>query len=347
MNQAKFGKHPSGKAMQRIKASGHYRKGSFQNLNPTPSLTGDASYFSIMRDFFFKKIPNRKPHQTLPSLKTDLLHLSPGKNILVWFGHSSYFIQVNGMKILVDPVFSGAASPLAFTTRSFPGSDVYTSADMPEIDCLFLTHDHWDHLDYQTLLRLKPKIRKIVTSLGVSAHLSHWGFDTNRITELNWEEEVVLRPGFIARAAPARHFSGRGFRRGQSHWSSFVFQTPGFNLFLGGDSGYDSHFKEIGARFGPFDLAILECGQYNPSWKYIHTSPEETVQAALDLKAKSLLPVHWGKFALALHDWNDPPIRVRDAAMKTELNLITPLIGQEVNLDIIQAFDPWWEKMKA
>jgi L-ascorbate metabolism protein UlaG (beta-lactamase superfamily) len=347
MKQPKFGKQPSGETLQRIKNSGHYRKGAFQNLSVTPSLTGDATYIKVLNDFLFKKNPNKKPPVTLPSHKTDLLHLAADKNILVWFGHSSYFIQVNGMKILVDPVFSGAASPLAFTTPSFAGSDVYTSADMPEIDCLILTHDHWDHLDYQTLLQLKPKIRKIVTSLGVSAHLSRWGFDLARITELNWEEEIVLRPGFIARAAPARHFSGRGFRRSQSLWSSFILKTPGFNLFLGGDSGYDTHFKEIGARFGPFDLAILECGQYNPYWKHIHTSPEETVLAALDLRASCLLPVHWGKFTLAMHDWNEPPTRVLEAARKTELKLITPLIGQEVNLNSIQPFNAWWENIKA
>ncbi|HMG67845.1 MAG TPA: MBL fold metallo-hydrolase, partial [Chitinophagaceae bacterium] len=281
----------------------------------------------------------------LPSVKTDLLHLDPSKNYLVWFGHSSYFIQIDGKKILVDPVFSGNASPLP-TTKSFPGSDVYTTGDLPEIDYLFLSHDHWDHLDYETILKLKPMVKQVITSLGTAAHLEFWGFDKKKIFEKDWKDEIILESGFIVNTASARHFAGRTFKRNRSLWMSFILQTPSMKLFLGGDSGYDTHFAEIGNKYGPFDLAILECGQYNPYWKYIHMMPEETVQAGFDLKAKKILPVHWAKFSLSLHDWDDSIKRVTLEASKKNLPVLHPMIGEVVDLNGPGIFSRWWEKVK-
>ncbi len=299
--------------------------------------------FEVLRKFFFDKTANKIPPAPLPSRKTDLLHLDPGSQTLVWFGHSSYFIQVDGKKILVDPVFSGNASPLSFTTKSFKGSDIYTVSDLPDIDLLIISHDHWDHLDYKTILLLKPKVRKIITSLGVGAHLESWGFNKTAIVEMDWNEEVELDKGFIVNSVTARHFSGRGFKRNRTIWSSFVLTTPGKKIFIGGDSGYDRHFAEIGNQFGPFDLAILEDGQYNLNWKYIHMLPEETVQAAIDLRAKKLLPVHWAKFNLSLHAWNEPILRITKEAKNKNMDLLHPMIGEAVNLDIEQKFENWWE----
>ncbi len=345
MQGAQFGASPSGERLLKIRQSPNYRDGQFQNRSLTPQLTEDASLFSVMRKFFFDRTPNKIPPAPLPSRKTDLLNLDPGSQILVWFGHSSYFIQVDGKKILVDPVFSGNASPLSFTTKSFKGSDVYTVADFPKIDFLFISHDHWDHLDYKTILQLKPTVGKIITSLGVGAHLASWGFDKNKIIEMDWNEEAVLGDGFIVNSVTARHFSGRSFKRNQTIWSSFVLKTPRKKIFIGGDSGYDRHFKEIGNQFGPFDLAILENGQYNLSWKYIHMLPEETVQAAIDLRAKKLLPVHWAKFNLSLHAWNEPILRIMKEAEKKNMNLLHPMIGETVHLDIEQKFENWWERV--
>lgn len=343
LQQPKFGRRPTGERMQRILRSPNFRNGKFNNLSHTPDLTEGVSYYAVMREFFFNRSKNRKPPIVLPSSKTNLLNLDPDKNVLVWFGHSSYFMQVDGKKMLVDPVFSGAASPIKSTTKSFAGSDVYTTDDIPEIDFLFLSHDHWDHLDYETIMKLKPKIKKMICSLGTGEHLERWGFDKSKIIEKDWGEEVLLEKGFEAILTPARHFSGRGLRRNKSLWASFVLLTPTMKIFIGGDSGYDDHFAGIGNKYGPFDLAILECGQYDKSWKYIHMMPQETAMAARDLKAKKLLPVHWAKFALGNHDWDDPIKRIVSSAKEKGITLLTPMIGEEVNLEYSdQVFNAWW-----
>ncbi len=346
MRQSSFGKLPSGVRLEKIKRSPHYKEKSFQNLSLTPNLAEGVSYTKVMREFFFNKNKRQKPAQTLPGKKTDLLSLPADKNILVWFGHSSYFIQVDGKKILVDPVFSGNASPIRSTTKSFPGSDRYTPEDMPEIDYLFISHDHWDHLDYPTMIALRPKIKKIITGLGTAAHLERWQYNTDIIIEKDWNEKAELDQGFTVHILPARHFSGRGFTRNKTLWVSFALITPTMKLYLGGDSGYDTHFAEIGKTFGPFNLAILECGQYNPYWKYIHMMPEEVVQAAIDLKAKKLLPVHWAKFSLSLHSWDEPILRVTKESELKHMPIIHPMIGEEVDLNADTVFTNWWETIE-
>ncbi len=345
-HQLKFGKVPSGKGLEQIQKSPNYRNEKFQNLSYTPNLAEGVSFYTVLKEFFFVKHENKKPQQPLPSKKTDLLKLDSDKNVLVWFGHSSYFIQVDGKKILIDPVFSGSASPIKFTTRSFPGSDVYTADEIPEIDYLFISHDHWDHLDYETVMKLKPKIKKLICGLGVASHFERWGFDKNIMIEKDWNEKAILNDGFETTILPARHFSGRGFKRDKSIWSSFLLKTPTMKIYLGGDSGYDVHFKEIGEKYGPFDIAILECGQYDKNWKYIHMMPEETFQAAEELKAKKLLAVHWAKFSLANHAWNDSIKRVSAASVNKSVKLITPMIGEEVDLKSdSQVFSKWWESI--
>jgi L-ascorbate metabolism protein UlaG (beta-lactamase superfamily) len=346
INQPQFGKLPSGDCLEQIKKSPNYRNGKFQNISFTPEMSEDTNMFSILVDFVFGKSKRNKPSEKLPSQKTDLLDLDPDKNVLVWFGHSSYFMQIDGKKFLIDPVFSGSASPLPNSVKSFAGTDVYTTDDFPEIDYLFISHDHWDHLDYKTVTKLQPKIKKIVTALGVAAHLEYWGFNKNIIIEKDWNEEVVLENGFTVNTTPGRHFSGRSFKRQQSLWMSVVLKTPTMKIFIGGDSGYDTHFAEIGKKFGPFDLAILECGQYNKSWKYIHMMPEEVVQAAEDLYAKKLLPVHWAKFSLSLHDWDEPIKRVTAEATKKNFPIIHPMIGEAVDLNGNKIFSRWWENIK-
>jgi L-ascorbate metabolism protein UlaG (beta-lactamase superfamily) len=342
-NGAAFGSLPSGDSLKKIQLSPNFRDGQVQNLSHTPSLTEGASFSGVLKEFLFDKSKQKTPPAPLPSKKTDLLHLDRDKNILVWFGHSSYFMQIDGKKILVDPVFSGHASPLNFTTKSFKGSDIYVASDLPDLDYLFISHDHWDHLDYKTILQLKPKVKRIITGLGVAAHLEFWGFDRNKIEEMDWNEQINLDEGFTVNTVSARHFSGRGLKRNRSLWTSFIFTTPHKRIFIGGDSGYDHHFAEIGKRFGPFDLAILEDGQYNKNWKYIHMMPEETVQAAIDLEAKKLLPVHWAKFSLSLHAWDEPIIRVKKEAALKNMPLLHPMIGESVDLDANQVFSAWWE----
>ncbi len=336
-----FGKHPRGSRAERIRRSAQFRKNAFYNTELTPAMAKGVSFFKILRRFL-QKHPNKIPSVPLPSVKTNLFDLHKSSAAIVWFGHSSYLISIGGKNILVDPVFSGHASPLPWMIKAFKGADVYGAGDLPDIDVLLITHDHYDHLDHRLMLQIKKKVKTVVCSLGVGAHLEHWGYAKDKINETDWHESYVAT-GLKLTAAPARHFSGRGIRRGQSLWSAFILEAAGIKLYLGGDSGYGKHFSETGKRYGPFDLAILECGQYNQFWPYIHMMPEETVQAAIDLGAKTLLPVHWGKFALAMHEWTEPIERVIAEADKKNIQILTPLIGEKVIIGKNNPVKKWWQ----
>jgi L-ascorbate metabolism protein UlaG (beta-lactamase superfamily) len=342
MQQKTFGKHPSGARLERIVRSPNYRDGSFQNVYPTEVMRKGASMLKVFKEFLIKA-PATTPPKPLPSVKTDLRQLNDQQQpVIVWFGHSSYFIKYQGLQILVDPVFSGSASPVSLFGKSFPGSDVYAAADFDTIDMLILTHDHYDHLDYKTIVELLPKVKGFYTGLGVGAHLEHWGVPAGKITELDWWEYHLVSEQAELIATPARHFSGRSFTRGKTLWSSFVLQLNGYRLFLGGDSGYDASFKAIGEKYGPFDLVMLDAGQYGDDWPYIHMVPEQTVQATLDLKARRLLPVHWAKFELANHEWNDPVKRVIRAATQQNVPITTPRIGEPVVVNHYYPTTHWW-----
>ena len=185
---------------------------------------------------------------------------------------------------------------------------------MPEIDLLIISHDHYDHLDYATIKALMPKVKRVVTPLGVGSHLRYWGMDAAIIDEVDWNQTIKISDELTAHALPARHFSGRGLKRNQTLWASFLFVTPQEKIYYSGDSGYGPHFKAIGEQFGLIDLAIMENGQYDQDWKYIHMMPEETAQAADDLRARSVLPGHAGRFVLAKHSWDDPYQRLAAAS---------------------------------
>lgn len=346
INQKKFGKAPSGERLERIKKSPHYKNGRFDNLNPTPQLAEDTSMPEVMFRFFFGKTENKVPAKAFHFDKTDLKTLSPDNNVYVWMGHSSYFIQLDGKKILVDPVLDGYASPFAFTTRAFEGSDLYKAEDIPDLDYLIITHDHWDHLDYQTMLKLFPKTKKIITGLGTGEHLEYWGCNGNNIAELDWFESENLAEGFKITAEPARHFSGRGLKRDQSIWASFVLESPTQRIYIGGDSGYDNHFKKIGAKYGSFDVVILENGQYNAAWKYIHFMPGEQMTAMKELNAKRMIPVHNSKFSLSIHSWDEPLRKM--AELNTEnLRILYPKIGEKIDWsDDEKVYEKWWEKFE-
>lgn len=336
------GKLPSGKHLEKIRQSPNYSQGAFQNLSPTPMKPDGVSYWKMLREFF-KKHPETAPPGKLPFIKTDLLRLDTREPVIVWFGHSSYLLKVANKTFLIDPVFSGNAAPVSWMVKAFPGSNEYKAQDMPAIDYLILTHDHYDHLDFKTIRKLRNKVSRVICSLGIAAHLKYWGYAEEKITEMDWWQTEQLDNSIQLTAAPARHFSGRGLKRGQSIWSSFILKTQSYNIYLGGDSGYDEHFKEIGDKYGPFDLAILESGQYNTMWPLIHMMPEETVQAAVDLKAKALLPVHWGKFRLGMHPWNEPIKRVLNKAKELNMPVFTPLIGEPVIIGSDYKSNAWWE----
>jgi L-ascorbate metabolism protein UlaG (beta-lactamase superfamily) len=336
-----LGKNPDGELQKKIEKSDYFNSGSFKNIEYTEMLAPDSSYLKMAAKYF-QKTESIRPSAPLPSIKTDLHTLSGDKPSIIWFGHSSYFIQSKGFKILVDPVFCGYASPFPFMVQAFKGSDIYTVEDLPDIDLLIITHDHYDHLDFETITKLKSRVAKIIVPLGVSAHLVEWGVDIAKIIELDWHEQTKITESVSVTACPTRHFSGRSLLRNKTLWCAYVLKLNDYKLFLGGDSGYGRLFNEIGKKYGPFDMAFLECGQYGDDWPSIHMKPEETALAGIDLQAKVMVPVHWGKFVLSMHAWNDPVIRVLGAAKELKLNLQVPKIGALFHHDGSLPDDSWW-----
>lgn len=346
MPQPKLGKVPTGERLERIKKSPNYKEGRFHNLEGVGDLTDYTSVPRLLKDFISSKVKRHQPSFPLPSMKTNLKSLKSDENIVVWFGHSSCFLQLDGKRILIDPVLSGNASYVKFFNRSYKGSDIYTAEDIPNIDYLLISHDHFDHLDYKAITKLRPKIKKVITGLGVGAHFEYWGYDKNVIIEKDWNETVILNEGFEITITPARHLSGRSSKKNQSLWVSFVIKTPQGKIFYSGDSGYGAHFREIGSSYGPFDLAILECGQYSRDWPNAHLMPEETVQASIDLKVNKLMPVHWAKYTLSMHDWDEPIIRVIQEARRKNIILLHPMIGEKIDIKETATFTKWWERVR-
>ena len=347
MRQPQFGLAASGERLERMKKSKNYRDGAFTNLSHTPSLTEGYSMTGVMFDFLFKKNPRQKPLQAIPHVKTDLKNIPADSNVVIWFGHSSYYMQVNGLKILVDPVFSGNASPIPGTTKAFEGTNSYGVKDLPAIDYLLISHDHYDHLDYLTIKELKGKVKEVVCGLGVGAYFEQWGYKPESINEKDWNETITVTSDIKIHTLTARHFSGRTFKRNNTLWLAYLLETPQQKIFIGGDGDYDGHFAEIGKRFGTIDLAILENGQYNKAWHAIHCLPEEVVKAAKDLNAKRVMPVHSAKFSLAQHSWDEPLNEVSRLSRMNDIPLVTPIIGEVVWMDDQrQVFREWWKDVE-
>ena len=259
----------------------------------------------------------------------------------------SYYLQACGKRILTDPGFSPSAAPVSFANKAFAGTNLYTAEDMPEIDYLLISHDHWDHLDYPTIMVLQPKIKNVVCGLGVGTYFEQWGFAEERIHEADWFSTLKLEPRFTIHVLPARHFSGRLLSRNQTLWNSFAVVTPNRRIFYSGDGGYGPHIKQIGELLQGVDLAIMENGQYDKNWPYIHMMPEEVALAAEELNAKALLPGHSGKFSIANHAWDDPFIRITAASQGRNYRLLTPVIGEPMDLgNSQQAFSRWWESVR-
>ncbi len=346
LQHPQFGSLPKGRRLQRIQDSPYYQDGAFRNIQKTAVMPEGVSMWSMVRNVLLKRAYDLRPTQPLPSERPDLHSLPRDRDLIVWFGHSSYFLQLKGKRILVDPVFSGSISPLPGMNRSFNGSEVVRPGDIPDLDVLVLTHDHWDHLDYHSVKELVQRSNKVLTSLGVGEHLERWGCRPDQLVELEWWESVTLLDTMEFSCVPGRHFSGRLLRRAQSLWSGFALRMGETNILLGGDSGYGDHFQSIGEKLGPFDLVILESGQYNTHWRNIHMMPEQTVQAAQDLGAKRLFPVHWAKFVLARHPWYEPIERVVAAANQSNMPLMHPRIGEIVDL-----WNPlnseWWSGVRV
>ena len=332
LSQEKFGRIPQGKRLERIKQSPHYDGKQFVNEVETVTMTGDKNIFAVWKDFLFGDKTQTVPDTALKVIKTDLKSLPADKDWIVWFGHSSYLMNLSGKKVLVDPVFY-QGSPVSFVNKMFKGTDVYKPADMPDIDYLVITHDHWDHLDYDVVKELEPRVKKVVTGLGVGEHLEYWGYPVEKLVELDWWESADLGDGFNVTGTPARHFSGRDLRQNKTLWASFLFKTPKRNVWIGGDGGYGKHFKQIGEKFTDIDLAILENGQYNKDWKLIHTMPEELGKIIQDLNASRYMTVHHSKFCLSKHSYLEPLENAKHAAQETGKPMLMPQMGEVVELE--------------
>jgi len=335
-----FGRNPDAAARERYSQLSNYERNRFRNQHETPVMVGNK--WSMLVEFI-KKPNTVRPSSELPFVKTDLHSLTSATPSVVWFGHSSYLMIMGETRILVDPVFTGSASPFRFLIPAFKGSNSYVPADIPDIDILVLTHDHYDHLDYDTFVALQPRIKQIICPLGVGSHLRYWGTPAEKITEMNWRDSIQLTNDIKFTSEPARHMTGRAFSQFNTLWCSYVLEWGAFRIYIGGDSGFDAHFQDIGKRWGGFDLAFLECGQYNSDWCHVHMIPEETVLAAQQIGAKVLFPVHWSKFALAYHPWAEPIQRIISAANKSNQTLTFPRIGEVWQLGSDPRREVWWD----
>lgn len=341
---AGFGQPPQGEQLTEVEKSPQYHDGKFHNALPTPGFTGKKNMLAAWWNFLVTKRENARPQQPLPMVLTDLAALPLEQDTLVWMGHSSWYLQLAGKRILIDPVLSNYAAPFSFLNKAFAGNYTWTAESLPEIDLLIISHDHYDHLDYATIKALKPKIKQVITPLGVGSHLRYWGVNPAIIQEADWQQSIPFSNDLSVHVLPARHFSGRGLKRNQTLWASFMFVTPERKVYYSGDSGYGPHFKAIGEQFGSVDVAIMENGQYDEDWKYIHMMPEQTAQAAEDLHARAVLPGHAGRFVLAKHTWDDPYKRLALASQGKHYRLLTPRLGEPVlAADDAQVFRAWWE----
>lgn len=343
LQHPKFGVYPSGERLARIERSPHYTDGEFQNTIPTAIVVGNVGIWSFITDGL-RAPDDLRPDHAVPTVKTDLKSLPTDTDTVVWLGHSSFFLVFSGKRILIDPVLSPAAAPLPFLNRSFKGTNLYSAADIPPIDLLLITHDHWDHLDYDTLTALRGRIGKAVVPLGVGADLEHWGFATSQISELDWWDGEEFPQDVRVHLVPARHYSGRLLTRNKTLWGGFVLESAHHRLLFSGDSGYGPHFKDIQRRFGGFDLVALDMGQYDQRWPFVHMTPEEAAEAADDLATKALMPAHVGRFSIARHSWTDPFDRIMAASgQHPKYRLLTPEIGEPLVVDALpKSEQPWW-----
>jgi L-ascorbate metabolism protein UlaG (beta-lactamase superfamily) len=325
---------------ERIQASPNYRDGMFRNQEPTPQFTGAVSdrdknspWRTLWR-FLTHRDTLRVPQAPLPAVKTDLKTLPTDSDWLVWFGHSSYLFCLNGKRYLVDPVLK-PEWPATLMMKPFAGTDIYRPDDLPDIDVLIITHEHWDHMEYATLRDIRNRVKHVICPLGIADYLRYWGYKEEQITEMDWYDKVqsdnVQCTKEEITCLPSRHFSNRLLgKRNQTLWASFMVEAGGRKVYIGGDGGYDKRFSEIHERFGSVDLALLENGQYNANWKYIHTTPEDLEKVILDLQAKQVFTVHHNKFALSVHPWSEPSTVAHNIATKHSIRLLDAPIGTVV-----------------
>lgn len=344
-----FGGKVSKEQQKEFEKTGHYEKGKFINLIPSEMEIG----LKDMPGLLYQQIkgdPARQPKTKFPVEHIDsmtIVNKPDSITRITWFGHSAFLVEIAGKKILLDPMFGPVPAPSAWLGKQRYSNGLPIDIDkLPEIDAIIMSHDHYDHLDYESIMKLKGKTKHFYMPLGVGVHFKKWGVPANQVHELDWWQGIEL-DSLKFTCTPARHFSGRGlFDRATTLWGSWVIEAGGKKIYFSGDSGYGPHFKDIGDKFGPFDFAMMECGQYGDKWTAIHMLPEQTIQAAIDVKANAMMPIHWGAFTLAFHSWTDPVVRASKKAAELGVPFYTPKIGEPIILERPIPSSKWWESVQ-
>jgi L-ascorbate metabolism protein UlaG (beta-lactamase superfamily) len=334
---------------ERMDASPLWTGTGFRNIHPAlPNLRSREVAPPTLREFLLER-GRRVPQSPLPSSNPrETWRRAPGSGLrATWLGHSTVLIEIDGARILTDPVWGPRASPMRFLgPKRFQPVPV-SLGQLPRLDAIVISHDHYDHLDFPTIRALRRSDVPFITALGVGAHLERWGIRAERITELDWwESHRVAGTGVEITAAPAQHFSGRGLRdRNATLWASMAIRGPRHSVFFSGDTGLTTEYAAIRRRLGPFDLVMLEIGAFHPSWGDIHLGPDNALEAHALLGGGALLPVHWGTFALAMHDWDDPIERLVASGARRDVQLVLPRLGEPAEPDHQRSPWPWWREV--
>jgi L-ascorbate metabolism protein UlaG (beta-lactamase superfamily) len=341
-----LGRKPEGARLERIKASPLWAGEQFRNVHPViPGLRDPNASMPTIRDFICGG-ERRTPLAPLPSMNPLAAWSKPAASGLraTWLGHSTVLIEIDGLRVLTDPVWGPRASPsrLAGPKRFQPVPVLLR--EMPPLDLVVVSHDHYDHLDYPTIRELARYDVPFVTSLGVGAHLEAWGVQPERIVELDWWESHDLpNTSLTLTAAPSQHFSGRGLKdRNATLWSSFVIRSQRHAVFFSGDTGLTTEYKSIRERLGPFDLVMLEVGAFHPAWGDIHLGPQNALAALALLGGGPFLPIHWGTFSLAMHAWDQPAEALLQLGPKAGAHLVMPRLGEAVEPAHDERIEAWW-----
>jgi L-ascorbate metabolism protein UlaG (beta-lactamase superfamily) len=345
-----FGGEVAGERLARARANPQHRDGRFVNPLPPAPYTWGYAWTLLEGTFFGSEVrvpPAPVPVVNVPPARVHAASHNPGLRAF-WIGHASLYVEIDSVRLLIDPVFSDYASPFAFGPRRFHPPPI-ALAELPPVDAVLITHDHYDHLDMPSVQQLARGERTLFfVPLGIGAHLERWGVTPQRIREFEWGQQQSVG-GVRVVSTPARHYSGRGLGdRDATLWTSWSVIGERHRFFVSGDTGYSEHFKAIGEQFGPFDLAFVKIGAYGPGapWLDIHMSAEDAVRAARDVRARRMFPEHWGTFNLAFHAWDEPIRRTLAAAREQGVEVVTPRVGEFVDADAPFASSAWWEAVR-
>ncbi|BBZ51163.1 MBL fold metallo-hydrolase [Mycobacterium heidelbergense] len=325
--------------------SPHHSDGKFVNLDPASIYRMDREQLRLIAWELVGGRGGSRPSAPIPLAAPEIADGDPDRLAVSWFGHSTALLEIDGYRVLTDPVWSDRCSPSDIVGPQRLHPPPVQLEGLPAVDAVVISHDHYDHLDIDTVIALARTQRApFVVPLGVGAHLRAWGIPEDRIVELDWHQATRLGELTVV-CVPARHFSGRFFDRNNTLWASWVFRGPSHRAYFGGDTGYTKSFTQIGADHGPFDLTLLPIGAYNTAWPDVHMNPEEAVRAHLDVTDPGsglLVPVHWGTFRLAPHPWAEPVERLLAAATPAQVDVAVPAPGQRIDPGAPRGFNPWW-----